>query len=320
MLLESCSSREITNRFAIYVRVLVISLSQACDRKILIPYPLSVPRPFPHSFCHCYALIFYFLSTTYCVITDAPPLTQIKRQLHRTSTDQFDLSLDHFRASTVAGAAALRERLGSIDATVARAAADAESANRAVAEGATSDRTRAHKSKAREEKEAVAAAAVAAAEASTAAAAKKRSRKGGEKAAREAAAATPWYGKYAVMEENALTLPEVPKVAVDEAWADWVDDGRRSSSRNVSRVLGCSGGWWEKRLAREGGKEGAREGGREMIIAVGCTGFDDDRWDRERGADGTFPSLAVSFIELENTCEEGLVRDHNVQFSSSLFE
>lgn len=65
--------------------------------------------------------------------------------------------------------------------------------------------------------------------------ARKSSRKEGGAAAREAAAG-PWYGKYVALEENALTLPDVPKL--EEELVEW-DDGRRSSSRNVSLGFVC---------------------------------------------------------------------------------
>lgn len=171
-----------------------------------------------------------------------PPHAQIKRQLHRTSSELFDTCIAHFRASADAGAAALAERLEAINAAAAAsaAAASAASAPPPGTEGAGSDRTRAILSKAREAKEAAAAAAATAAVAAAAAVARKKNRKGGGAAAQELAAAVPWYGKYVPLEENALTLPEVPKVpVVEEEWRE-CEDGRRSSSRNVRRC--CVGG------------------------------------------------------------------------------
>lgn len=178
-------------------------------------------------------------------LSHSPPAskTQIKRQLHRTSSELFDTCLAHFRASSRAGATALRERLSAINAAAAAsAAAAAAAATPPPPPGAIdpftsgSDRTRANLSKAREAKEAAAAAAAVAAVAAAAAVARsKKSKKGGSAAVQELAANVPWYGKYVPMEDNAITLPKLPIVVVEEpAWGDWEEGRRRSSSRNVS--------------------------------------------------------------------------------------
>lgn len=188
---------------------------------------------------HEYALTRFFLPFP------VPPLPrsrlpQLKRQLHRTGSELFDTCLSHFRASAKAGAAAFRDRLGAIEAAVTAAADGAAASSSSLSSSGRDALVRTSRSidsKVREEREAREAAvrgtqaAVKEARAAVAAEpARKSSRKEGGAAAREAASG-PWYGKYVALEENALTLPEVPKL--DEELIDW-DDGRRSSSRNVS--------------------------------------------------------------------------------------
>lgn len=140
----------------------------------------------------------------------------------------------HFRASSAAGAAVLSERLEAIKSAAARSASAASAADYpSLDEESGSDRTRAILSKAREAKEAAAAWAAASAVSAAAAVARKKNRRGGKAAVQEIAAAVPWYGKYVPIEDNALTLPEVPLVPVEEERRE-PDDGRRGSRRTVS--------------------------------------------------------------------------------------